>query len=109
MATEAEPHPGQLADPARCSRKSWIGEGVSDFGTAVGGVVLPLIAVVSLNASASEVGALSSVQWLPWLLIGLPAGAWVDRVRRRNLMIACDVVRATALSSVPGWPPAASC
>jgi MFS family permease len=79
----------------------WIGEGVSDFGTAVGGVVIPLIAVVSLNASAFEVGALSSVQWLPWLLVGLPAGAWVDRVRCRNLMIACDIVRAATLISVP--------
>jgi MFS family permease len=93
----ARPRSGPDSDFLRL----WIGEGISDFGTAVGGVVIPLIAVVSLNASAFEVGALSSVQWLPWLLIGLPAGAWVDRIRRRNLMIACDIVRAAALISVP--------
>ena len=93
----ARPRWGQDRDFLRL----WVGEGVSDFGTAVGGVVIPLVAVVSLNASVFEVGVLSSVQWLPWLLIGLPAGAWVDRVRCRHLMIACDVVRAAALVSVP--------
>jgi hypothetical protein len=67
----------QRSGPGSDFLRLWIGEGVSDFGTAVGGVVIPLIAVVSLNASAFEVGALSSVQWLPWLMIGLPAGAWV--------------------------------
>jgi len=79
----------------------WVGESVSDVGTAVSGVVVPLVAVVGLRASAVEVGVLAAAQWLPWLLIGLPAGAWVDRIRCRLLMVVCDVVRAVALGSIP--------
>ncbi len=48
-----------------------------------------------------EVGALASVEWLPWLLVGLPAGAWVDRSRKRPLLIACDLARVVLLGSVP--------
>jgi MFS family permease len=79
----------------------WGGQTVSDVGTAISVVVLPLIAVVSLHADGVEVGALSAAEWLPWLLIGLPAGVWVDRSRRRILMLSCDVVRAVLLASVP--------
>jgi predicted MFS family arabinose efflux permease len=79
----------------------WTGQGVSDVGTAVSTVVVPLVAVVYLHASAFEVGLLSALQWLPWLLIGLPAGVWVDRSRARPLLIGCDLVRAAAIGSVP--------
>jgi hypothetical protein len=79
----------------------WVGESVSDVGTAVTTVVLPLVAVVSLRARALEVGALAAAQWLPWLLVGLPAGAWVDRSRCRRIMVTCDVVRALVVGSVP--------
>ncbi len=79
----------------------WGGQAVSDVGTAISVVVLPLIAVVSLHADGVAVGALSAALWLPWLLVGLPAGVWVDRSRRRLLMLGCDVVRAVLLASVP--------
>lgn len=79
----------------------WGGQSVSDVGTAISIVVLPLIAVVSLHAGGVQVGALSAAEWLPWLLIGLPAGVWVDRSRRRLLMLWCDAVRALLLASVP--------
>jgi MFS family permease len=79
----------------------WAGQSVSDLGTAVTMVVLPLIAVTTLQASAFEVGALASVEWLPWLLVGLPAGAWVDRWRRRPLLVVCDLARAVLLASIP--------
>ncbi|HZC71045.1 MAG TPA: MFS transporter [Jatrophihabitans sp.] len=79
----------------------WGGQTISDIGSAVSMLVLPLIAVVYLNASGFEVGALNAVQWLPSLLIGLPAGVWVDRSRRRMLMIGADAVRAVLLASVP--------
>ncbi|MGH8960882.1 MAG: MFS transporter [Jatrophihabitantaceae bacterium] len=82
-------------------RLLWAGESTSDLGTAVSGVVLPLIAVVYLHATPFAVGALSAAQWVPWLLIGLPAGVWVDRSRRRPLMIGCDLVRVVAIASVP--------
>jgi predicted MFS family arabinose efflux permease len=79
----------------------WGGQSVSDVGTAISVVVVPLIAVVYLHAGGIEVGALSAAEWLPWLLIGLPAGVWVDRSRRRSLMLGCDLVRAALLASVP--------
>jgi MFS family permease len=79
----------------------WSGESVSNLGNAISLIVLPLIAVVSLHASGFEVGALSAAEWVPWLLVGLPAGVWVDRSRRRLLMIACDLARAALLASIP--------
>jgi MFS family permease len=79
----------------------WGGESISGVGTAVSLVVLPLIAVVYLHADGFEVGALSAAEWVPWLLIGLPAGVFVDRSRRRLLMIGCDLVRVALLMSVP--------
>jgi MFS family permease len=82
-------------------RLLWLGETASGVGTAVSGVVLPLIAVVSLHASAFEVGALAAAEWLPWLLIGLPAGVLVDRSRCRPLMIWCDIARAVLIATVP--------
>lgn len=82
-------------------RLLWIGETASSIGTAVSSVVLPLVAVVSLSASAFEVGALAAAEWLPWLLIGLPAGVLVDRSRRRPLLIWCDLARAVLIASVP--------
>jgi predicted MFS family arabinose efflux permease len=82
-------------------RLLWAGQSVSDFGTAISGVVLPLVAVVYLQASAFEVAALAAIEWVPWLLIGLPAGVWVDRSRRRPLMLWCDLVRTLAIGSIP--------
>ncbi len=79
----------------------WTGQSVSDLGTAVSTVVFPLIAVVYLHASAFQVGVLAGVEWIPWLLIGLPAGVWVDRSRCRPLMLGCDVLRAALIASVP--------
>lgn len=44
---------------------------------------------------------LSAASWLPWLLVGLPAGAWVDRLRRRPIMLSCDAVSLVVFGSVP--------
>ncbi len=82
-------------------RLLWAGQAIGDIGTAVSAVVIPLVAVVYLHARPLEVGVLSALEWLPWLLIGLPAGVWVDRKRRLRLMIACDLVRAVLLASIP--------
>lgn len=79
----------------------WGGESISGVGTAISLVVLPLIAVVYLHANGLEVGALSAAEWAPWLLVGLPAGVWVDRSRRRLLMIGCDLARVALLASIP--------
>lgn len=82
-------------------RMFWAGQAISDAGTAVSGVVLPLVAVVDLHATGFEVGLLSALAWLPWLLIGLPAGVWVDRSAKRPILIWADIVRALLLGSVP--------
>ncbi|MEU5584837.1 MFS transporter [Streptomyces chrestomyceticus] len=82
-------------------RRLWLGETVSGLGNGITVVALPLIAVVVLDADSTAVGLIAAAVWLPWLLVGLPVGAWVDRMRKRPLMIACDLVSAVALMSIP--------
>jgi predicted MFS family arabinose efflux permease len=79
----------------------WAGESTSEIGNAVSVIALPLVAVDSLHASTFAVTALTATLWLPWLVIGIPAGTWVDRLRPRRVMLACDVVSLLAFASVP--------
>ena len=79
----------------------WFGEGVSVLGNATTSVLLPLLAVVAFDAGPGWMGALTAAAWLPWLVIGLPVGAWVDRLPARRVMVASDVVGAVVLASVP--------
>ena len=64
-------------------------------------VAMPLAAVTVLHAGTFAVTALVAMTWLPWLLIGLPAGAWVDRLPRRAVMVACDLIAVALYASVP--------
>ena len=82
-------------------RLLWIGETVSQVGNAMAVVGVPLVAVVVLHASTFAVGLLTAAGWLPWLLIGLPAGAWVDRLPVRRVMIGADLLAALLYGSVP--------
>ena len=68
----------------------WTGNTISLTGDAISGIALPLVADHTLHATAFEVGVLTAVVWVPQLLFGLPAGVWMDRVRRRPVMIAGD-------------------
>ncbi|MEV7807992.1 MFS transporter [Microbispora sp. NPDC088329] len=86
---------------SRDFRLLWIGETTSMLGGSVAGVALPLVAVVTLHASPLTVGLLTAAAWLPWLLIGLPAGAWVDRLRKRPVMLVCNGVSMAVFASVP--------
>jgi MFS family permease len=79
----------------------WFGEGVSLLGNATSTVLITLLAVVHLQAGPGWMGALTAAAWLPWLIIGLPAGAWVDRAAPRAVMIAADLAAAASLASVP--------
>ncbi|MFI5806312.1 MFS transporter [Streptomyces sp. NPDC051561] len=74
---------------------------LSHLSTQIGYVAVPLIAVTSLDATAGEVGLLATLSTLAFLLIGLPAGAWVDRMRHRRVLIAADLTRAALFASVP--------
>jgi MFS family permease len=85
----------------RTFRLLWIGETVSQVGNAMAVMGVPLVAVTVLHASTFAVSVLTAAAWLPWLVIGLPAGAWVDRLPARRVMIACDVISATLYASVP--------
>ena len=82
-------------------RRLWIGDTVSQAGTAVTLLALPLVAIGTLGASPFEAGLLVMCEYLGFLLLGLPAGAWVDRMRRRRVMIVGDLGRAALLASVP--------
>ncbi|MFI7627740.1 MFS transporter [Microbispora rosea] len=82
-------------------RLLWIGETTSTLGSSVGGVALPLVAVVTLHAGPLTVGLLTAAAWLPWLLVGLPAGAWVDRMPKRPVMLVCNTVSTVVFASVP--------
>jgi len=79
----------------------WSAETVSIAGSAVGAVALPLVAIVALAASPWEVSLLGTVEMLPFILFSLPAGAWIDRVRRRPVLIAGDLGRALLLGTIP--------
>jgi MFS family permease len=81
--------------------KLWTGETVSQVGTQVSQLAIPLTAILVLNASAFEVASLGTVYFLPFLLFTLPAGVWVDRLRRRPILIAADLGRAAVLASIP--------
>ena len=83
-------------------RRLWLGQTISVFGDQVTQLGLPLVAVLTLGADASQMGVLTAVGLFPHLLFSLPAGVWLDRVRgRRRLMIAADLGRAALIGSIP--------
>ena len=81
--------------------KLWSAQTVSRLGSALSGLALPLIAAGALGAGPAEMGLLSAAGSLPALLVGLPAGVWADRARRRPLLVAADAGRALLLASLP--------
>ncbi|MEV4057256.1 MFS transporter [Amycolatopsis sp. NPDC049688] len=82
-------------------RLLWTGETTSMLGSMVASTALPLVAVVTLQASTFEVALLTAAAWLPWLIVGLPAGAWVDRLPKRPVMLVCNTVSMAVFGSVP--------
>ena len=79
----------------------WSAETISQVGTQVSNLALPFVAIVTLDATAFEVAALGTVVFLPWLLFSLPAGVWVDRLRRRPILVVADLGRGVLLATVP--------
>ncbi|WP_394434323.1 MFS transporter [Streptomyces sp. SGAir0957] len=82
-------------------RSLWIASTTGRTGASVSSVALPLTALTLLDASPLQVSLLTAAAWLPWLLIGLVAGAWVDRLPRRPLMLVCDALSLTAIAAIP--------
>ncbi len=81
--------------------KFWAGEAVSEFGTQISLLALPLVAVVTLQASPAQMGLLTAAATAPALVLGIPAGMWVDRARRRPILLGASVTRAVLLASIP--------
>ena len=81
--------------------KLWSAETISQFGTQISQLALPLVALLVLDASTFEVAALGVVEFLPFILFTLPAGVWVDRLPRRPILIAGDFGRFLLLATIP--------
>lgn len=81
--------------------KLWVAATISLFGTQISLVAIPVIAVLILDVPAYQVALLGTVEFLPFLLFTLPAGAWVDRLPRRLILVVGDLGRAVALLSIP--------
>jgi MFS family permease len=81
--------------------KLWTGETISQLGTQITFLALPLTAILLLDATPFQVGLLGTFEFLPFILVGLPAGVWVDRLRRKPILIAGDLGRVIALGSIP--------
>jgi MFS family permease len=82
-------------------RLLWGGETVSELGSQVSLLAIPLLAVGTLQATTFEMGLLTAASTAAFLIVGLPAGVWVDRLRRRRVMMVADAGRMLALGSIP--------
>jgi MFS family permease len=81
--------------------KLWTGQSISEFGSQISQLAIPLLAAVSLHASAFEFSLLGVLGFLPFIIFALPAGVWVDRLRRRQILIVGDAARAVLLALIP--------
>ncbi|MEW1907177.1 MFS transporter [Kitasatospora sp. NPDC085895] len=107
MSTADDRRRGGLLRRHRDFRLLWGGETANRFGSAVTGLAMPLIAVTALHATTFQVALLGAAGWLPWLVLGLPVGVWVDRMRRRPVMLASSAVSLALLLTVPAAAAAA--
>ena len=81
--------------------KLWGGQSISELGSQVSQLALPTVAILLLGATPFQVGLLTACEFLAFPTLGLVAGVYADRLRRRPIMIACDLARMVALASVP--------
>jgi MFS family permease len=81
--------------------KLWTAETVSVFGTQITLLALPIVAASILNVTPFEFGLLATIEFLPFIFLSLLAGVWVDRLRRRPILIIGDLGRAISLISIP--------
>jgi MFS family permease len=79
----------------------WSGQSIAQLGSQVTQLALPLAAILVLDATPFEVALVGATYFLPFILLTLPAGVWVDRLRRRPILVTADLGRAVSLLSVP--------
>lgn len=82
-------------------RRLWAGVSATQFGTFTGSAVIPLLAATALSASPWQMGLLTAADKAAFLVLGLPVGVWIDRVRRMPLMITAGALRGLLVLSVP--------
>jgi MFS family permease len=110
--TPGQPSPSELGAPTRATErrslwrhrdfmKLWTAQTITQFGDEITQFAIPLVAILTLRATPFEIGLLGTFQFLPFILLTIPAGVWVDRVRRRPILIGADVGRAVLLLSIP--------
>lgn len=101
---------GESASPAgasvslwrnRAFLRLWFAQVVSNAGTAITGLALPLTAVLALGAGPAQMSLLRIANFLPEILFALFAGVWVDRARRQPILVGADLGRAVLLASIP--------
>jgi MFS family permease len=81
--------------------KLWTGQSISELGSQVSQLAIPWLAAVGLHANPIEFSLLGVLGFLPFILFALPAGVWVDRLRRRQILIVGDAARALLLTLIP--------
>src|SRR5882762_537011 len=81
--------------------KLWTSETISQFGSQFTGLALPLTAIIILGAKSVEVGILNFAGSIPWLLFGLLVGVWVDRHRKKRIMVTSNILRGSILALIP--------
>jgi len=81
--------------------KLWTGQSVSEIGSQISALALPTVAILLLGATPLQVGLLAACETLAFPVLGLFAGVWADRLKRRPIMIVCDLGRTVALGSIP--------
>ena len=99
MSVAPPADPGLRRHPAFL--RLWAGQTLSLVGSQITGLALPLTAALTLEATPTQMGVLNAANTLPFLLVGLFAGVWVDRLRRRPILVAADIGRALLLALVP--------
>ena len=98
--TEAQKTPNTHA-LGREFGKFWLGQSVSMLGNQFTQLALPIAAAVALHATAIEMGFLGAMRFAPAILIGLPAGVWLDRTKRKPVLVVSQLVSAAALATIP--------
>src|SRR5436305_15075911 len=81
--------------------KLWTGQSISEVGSQVSQLAIPWLAAVGLHASPITFSLLGVLGFLPFILFALPAGVWVDRLRRRQILLVGDSARAVLLAMIP--------
>src|SRR3954469_4311478 len=82
-------------------RQLWVGDTISQLGTELSQLALPVLAITLLDAGPRDMGLLTAAENLAFLIVGLPAGAWVDRWRKKRVLVGGDIVRTVVFGSIP--------